>query len=79
MQDAEPGLTGTSKASTGVYVGSVWEEFQLVQQRLNVPASVNVLTGSGMNFMIGRVSFTFGYQGDSHNYCCVIKSGRSWA
>ena len=35
-------------------------------ERLQVPATVNVLTGSGMNFMIGRVSYTFGFQGQLH-------------
>ena len=44
-------------------MGTVWEEYQIVLDRLNMPASVNVLTGSGMSFMIGRVSYTFGYQG----------------
>lgn len=28
-----------------------------------MPASVNVLTGSGMSFIIGRVSYTYGLQG----------------
>ena len=44
-------------------MGTVWEEYQIVLDRLNMPASMNVLTGSGMSFMIGRVSYTFGYQG----------------
>lgn len=44
-------------------MGTVWEEYQIVLDRLNMPASVNVLTGSGMSFMIGRVSYTFGLQG----------------
>ena len=63
MQDAGPSLTGTAKSSTGVYVGTVWEEYQIVLDKMNMPASVNVLTGSGMSFMIGRISYTFGYQG----------------
>jgi acyl transferase domain-containing protein len=63
MQDGQAALTSTPKASTGVYVGTVWEEYQIVMDRMNMPASVNVLTGSGMSFMIGRVSYTYGFQG----------------
>jgi hypothetical protein len=46
-----------------VYVGCVWQEYQLLLEHLRVPPTVHVLTGSGMNFMIGRVSYTFGLQG----------------
>ena len=63
MADARPNLTGTADVSTGVYVGCVWQEYQLLLEHLNISPSVNVLTGSGMNFMIGRVSYTFGLQG----------------
>lgn len=44
-------------------MGTVWEEYQHVLADLKVPQSVNVLTGSGMSFMIGRVSYTYGLQG----------------
>lgn len=63
MQDAGPALADTSSSSTGVYIGTVWEEYQILLDRLNVSATANVLTGSGMSFMIGRVSYTYGYQG----------------
>ena len=59
-------------------MGTVWEEYQIVLDRLNMPASVNVLTGSGMSFMIGRVSYTFGLQGsrapiiDEAFHCLVL-------
>ena len=50
-------------AATGVYVGCVWQEYLLLLEQLAVPPSVSVLTGSGLNFLIGRVSYTFGFQG----------------
>lgn len=56
-------MDGSSPATTGVYVGCVWQEYQLLLEHLRVPPTVHVLTGSGMNFMIGRVSYTFGLQG----------------
>ena len=45
-------------------MGSVWQEYPPLLAALRVPDSVHVLTGSGMNFMVGRVSYTFGLQGD---------------
>jgi len=61
VQEGQAGFTETSKSSTQVYVGTVWEEYQIVLDRMNMPASVNVLTGSGMSFKIGRVSYTYGF------------------
>ena len=63
MQEAGVMSHGSSPASMGVYVGCVWQEYQKALEHLQVAPSANVLTGSGMNFMIGRVSFTFGLQG----------------
>ena len=62
-QDARAGMEDTSTASTGVYMGCVWQEYPALMDRLRVPSSAHVLTGSGMNFMVGRVSYTFGLQG----------------
>jgi len=62
-QAAGPAMDGSSPATTGVYVGCVWQEYQLLLEHLRVPPTVHVLTGSGMNFMIGRMSYTFGLQG----------------
>lgn len=62
-QDGKESLSGSRKASTGVYVGCVWQEYQVLLEHLHVTPTVAVLTGSGMNFMIGRVSYTLGLQG----------------
>ena len=63
LQDGKEGLLGSKEASTGVYVGCVWQEYQVLLEHLQVTPTVAVLTGSGMNFMIGRVSYTLGLQG----------------
>lgn len=57
-------MAGASASSTGVYMGCVWQEYPALTDALRVPSSAHVLTGSGMNFMVGRVSYTFGWQGE---------------
>ena len=64
-QDAAPALGGTSLASTGTYVGCVWSEYQVLQDNQRLKPSVASLTGSGLNFLVGRVSYTFGFQGEA--------------
>lgn len=63
VQDGQEALAGAPPEATGVYVGCVWQEYALALERLRVAPSVAVLTGSGLNFMVGRVSYTFGLQG----------------
>jgi len=41
----------------------VWTEYQVLQEGLALPPSTASLTGSGLNFSVGRVSYTFGLQG----------------
>ena len=62
-QDGRENLLGSREASTGVYVGCVWQEYQVLLEHLHVTPTAAVLTGSGINFMIGRVSYTLGLQG----------------
>lgn len=50
-------------AYTGVYVGCVWTEYQVLQESLQLHPTTASLTGSGLNFSVGRVSYTFGLQG----------------
>lgn len=63
LRDAAPGLGGTSPVSTGTYVGCVWSEFTALQDAARLKPTVASLTGSGLNFLVGRVSYTFGFQG----------------
>ena len=71
MQDAKSALEGTSDSSTGVYMGSVWQEYPPLLADLRIPDAVHALTGSGMNFMVGRVSYTFGLQGEP-DICALV-------
>lgn len=66
MQGMKGAVTGAAPASTGVYVGCVWQEYALFLEHQNVKPTVSILTGSGFNFMIGRVSYTFGLQGEAN-------------
>ena len=65
MQDGKGAmLQDTKEASTGVYVGCVWQEYQVLLDHLQCHSPLwPLLTGSGMNFMVGRVSYTFGLAG----------------
>ena len=63
LQDALSAGAAVPAKATGVYIGCVWQEYQLRLEQLQVPTSVHILTGSGLNFLIGRISFTFGFQG----------------
>jgi acyl transferase domain-containing protein len=56
-------MPASAAATTGVYLGCVWTEYQVLQERLQLKTSVTALTGSGLNFTVGRVSYTFGLQG----------------
>lgn len=64
-QDAMTAGAAVPAKTTGVYIGCVWQEYQLLLEQLRVPSSIPILTGSGLNFLIGRVSYTFGFQGVS--------------
>lgn len=68
-QDGAAALSGTSLASTGTYVGCVWSEYQVLQDNQRLKPSVASLTGSGLNFLVGRVSYTFGFQGAQRRGC----------
>lgn len=75
------GVTPEEPPRTAVFVGSVWTEYAVLQDRLSVPETVAALTGSGLNFTSGRVSYTFGFQGGCPGACAwsfgVGEFGRS--
>jgi acyl transferase domain-containing protein/NADPH:quinone reductase-like Zn-dependent oxidoreductase/acyl carrier protein/thioesterase domain-containing protein len=50
-------------SSTGVYVGCIWLEYGDLLSGLGVPAGAHMVTGNGLAFMSGRVSYTFGLVG----------------
>ena len=53
----------SSISETAVFVGCVWTEYHVYQQSLNQNLNAASLTGSGLNFTSGRVSYTLGLQG----------------
>ena len=74
-------LTAADRASTGVYVGCVWTEYPVLLEALlgsiDALPSPAALTGSGLHFTAGRVSYTFGFQGrplrslPAHHLLCL--------
>ena len=53
------------------YVGVMHMEFLQYLSSMGVAVSPNVTTGNGMDFLIGRISYTFGLTGP-----CLRCSGR---
>lgn len=52
------------------YVGVMHMEFIQYLLGLGAPVSPNLTTGNGMDFLVGRVSYTFGLQGARRGLCC---------
>ncbi len=50
-------------AQTGVYVGVMHMEYLQYLSSMGVRITPNVTTGNGMDFLIGRVSYMFGFTG----------------
>lgn len=48
---------------TGVYVGCMYHEFTDVLSRAGAKLSIPMLTGNSSSFMVGRLSYTFGFSG----------------
>lgn len=69
LHEADLEMThGIFPASVGVYIGCVWSEYPVLQAAHHIKPSVASLTGSGLNFMVGRVSYTFGLQGEGQEW-----------
>lgn len=50
-------------ACAGVYVGCMYQEYLDVQVRVSQKAAPQAVTGNGLSFMVGRLSFTFDFSG----------------
>jgi acyl transferase domain-containing protein len=48
---------------TGVYVGCMYQEYTQLQYNLGYKISPGIVTGNGISYLVGRVSYTFGLQG----------------
>lgn len=53
-------LSGTA---VGVYIGCIWLEYDKLLSANRVPAGAYMVTGNGLAFMSGRISYTFGLVG----------------
>ncbi len=49
-------------SSVGVFVGCIWTEFGELLSAHH-PARAQAVTGNGLAFMAGRLSYTFGFTG----------------
>ena len=50
---------------TGVYVGCMYQEYTQLQHSLGHKISPALITGNGISYLVGRVSYTFGLQGEA--------------
>ena len=50
-------------SDTGVYVGCIWLEYDQMLATAGIPAGAFTVTGNGLAFMSGRVSYSFGCVG----------------
>ncbi len=50
-------------ADVGVFVGCIWSEYQDLLAAHRAAGGAQVVTGNGLAFMAGRVSYTFGFTG----------------
>ena len=57
---------------TGVYVGCMYDDYKDVVLAVSAQMPAQAVVGSGLSFMVGRVSFTFGMTGPcvSTNTAC---------
>lgn len=51
-------------SSVGVFVGCIWSEYGELLAGAGGGGSSQVVTGNGLAFMAGRVSYTFGLTGE---------------
>ena len=49
----------------GVYVGCMYQEYMMLQHGLGLAVTPSVVTGNGISYLVGRVSYTFGLTGPS--------------
>ena len=49
--------------AVGVYVGCMWTDYPSLLHSLGSGGNVQSGTGSGLSFLVGRVSYTFGFRG----------------
>lgn len=64
-QDTLSWRFGLAPLSIGVYIGCVWHEYQALHGMQQSTLDVASLTGNGLSFLAGRISYTFDFGGPS--------------
>jgi acyl transferase domain-containing protein len=49
--------------AAGVYVGCMYSEYTQLQYNLGYKICPGLVTGNGISYLVGRISYTFGLQG----------------
>lgn len=62
---AATGLARSGGSPTGVYVGSMYSEYTSVVVAGGQKLPPQAVVGSGLSFMVGRISYTFGFTGEA--------------
>lgn len=60
---ALPGLHAMWDSLVGVYVGCMFQEFVQLLTGSGVQVTSQAIVGSGLPYMVGRLSFSFGFSG----------------
>jgi acyl transferase domain-containing protein len=65
LHDCGGALPATQRQQTGVYVGAMWasEYLEVLAAAGSGDSSAAALTGNTAPFLVGRVSYTFGFRG----------------
>ena len=68
-------FSNPSGTSTGVFVGCIWTEFgDLIGLHYGSKGGASAVTGNGLAFMSGRLSYTLGLTGGGRGGGVIIKS-----
>lgn len=63
---AQHHLSAVTIPLVGVYVGCMWQEYlEVVTTAQSGKPAAQAVTGNGISFMVGRLSYTFGFTGPS--------------
>lgn len=63
LEESREALGPLGDTKTGVYVGCMYQEFTQLQFTLGMKINPGVVTGNGISYLVGRVSYTFGLAG----------------
>lgn len=62
--EARPKLSAPASPLVGVYVGCMYHEYLRVWASSGAKPPPQVIVGNGASFMVGRLSYSFGFTGE---------------